>query len=363
MNNVSRNTLVAAVTLAVSASAALAGGPGRFTAHLLAAQGEFGGFSFDLNQAGAVAGEINLKSGIEAAIWNSKGVKSLTPGVFGSARGLNDVGQAVGAYDNGSNFVSFLYDNGSLIEIMTDAGFGQANRINNSGLVAGNANGSAAIWTSAGGTQILSFAGVSDGFGNANAVSNSGFVVGETEANSGGPFTVGRAFRYDSNTGTMLDLGTLGGTLSQALGVNDHGDVVGTASDAFGNDKPFLYRDGVMIDLGLPDGEFSGFARAINNNGQIIGVDGGGFFGPGTPWLWENGVKTDLASLVTLAPNLILIDVIDINDAGEILVHLRDIDTFTNFAAILRPDSAVPTPGAGSLALMTLAFAGARRRR
>ncbi len=363
MNNVSRNTLVAAATLAVAASAALAGGPGRFTAHLLPGQGEYGGFAFDMNQTGGVAGEINTISSIEAAIWSNGGVMSLTPGTFGSARGLNDVGQAVGAYDDGSNFLTFLYDNGSLTQIMTDAGFAQANRINNSGLVAGNADGSAAIWTAAGGTQILSFAGVTNGFGNANAISNTGFVVGETEAASGGPFTIGRAFRYDSNTGAMLDLGTLGGTLSQALGVNDHGDVVGVASDSLGNDKPFLYRDGFMIDLGLPDGEFSGSAKAINNNGQIIGVDGGGFFGPGTPWLWEDGVKTDIASLVTLAPNFILIDVIDINDAGEILVHLRDLDTFSNFVALLRPNSAVPTPGAGSLALMTLAFAGARRRR
>lgn len=364
MNHVSKHSLVIGAALALAPSAALAGGPGRFTADLLPGQGEFGAFTFDLNNAGAVAGELGDFKGIEGVIFSNGGVTSLTPGSFGSTSGLNDNGQAVGTIAGDDfAFVPFLWDGGLLQAIMTDADFASANKINNSGLVAASYNGQAAVWTALGGVQTLAFDGVLNGFGSANGVSNTGFVVGETEAADGGPFTVGRAFRFDSNTGVMLDLGTLGGTQSQALGVNDNGDVVGVASDSLGNDKPFLFRDGVMTDLGLLDGEFGGSAKAINNNGQIIGVDGGGFFGPGTPWLWEDGVKTDLASLVTLAPNFQLIDVIDINDAGEILVHLRDLDTFTTFAAILRENSAIPTPGAGGLAALALAFAGARRRR
>src|SRR6516225_7284699 len=64
---------------------------------------------------------------------------------------------------------------------------------------------------------------------------------------------------------TVTDLGTLGGSLgAEAFGINNHGQVVGY-SWAAGNTSidPFLYSGGTMIDLGSFGGGL-GEALAIN---------------------------------------------------------------------------------------------------
>ena len=71
--------------------------------------------------------------------------------------------------------------------------------------------------------------------------------------------------------GTMIDLGTLGGTDSWAFGINNNGQIVGGSYTASGQDHAFLYSGGTMTDLGtLPGGAYSR-ASGINNNGQIVG--------------------------------------------------------------------------------------------
>jgi probable HAF family extracellular repeat protein len=74
------------------------------------------------------------------------------------------------------------------------------------------------------------------------------------------------AFLY--RDGVMRDLGTLGGRASHALAINDEGVIVGTASAANGVARPFVYRDGVMTDLGFSGGFIQGVAWAINNSGE-----------------------------------------------------------------------------------------------
>jgi probable HAF family extracellular repeat protein len=76
----------------------------------------------------------------------------------------------------------------------------------------------------------------------------------------------------------MTDLGTLPGDVvfSSALGINNKGQVVGTSRDARGNQRAFLWQDGVMTDLNtlIPASSplFLFAAQAINSRGQIAGV-------------------------------------------------------------------------------------------
>ena len=70
--------------------------------------------------------------------------------------------------------------------------------------------------------------------------------------------------------GRTLDLGTLGGSDSEAVDVNNAGQVVGNANTADQSSHAFVYADGVMQDLGTLGGRQS-FATAINELGQIVG--------------------------------------------------------------------------------------------
>jgi probable HAF family extracellular repeat protein len=73
----------------------------------------------------------------------------------------------------------------------------------------------------------------------------------------------------------MHDLGTFGGTYSQAWGINDRGEVVGesnTSGDA--STDAFLYDGSVMYDLnnvvaGASDVQFN-IAQGINDAEQIV---------------------------------------------------------------------------------------------
>ena len=83
-------------------------------------------------------------------------------------------------------------------------------------------------------------------------------------------------FSTTSSTGIpVTDLGTLGGTFSQASGINELGQVVGTSTtdtepDALVRARAFLWTEqGGMIDLGTLGGVSEG--GAINNRGQVVG--------------------------------------------------------------------------------------------
>jgi hypothetical protein len=70
---------------------------------------------------------------------------------------------------------------------------------------------------------------------------------------------------------TLTDLGTLGGSSSGAIAVNNAGQVAGAAAIAGdGHSDPFLYSGGKMTDVWTGGTEFGGTAVAINNSGHIV---------------------------------------------------------------------------------------------
>lgn len=121
--------------------------------------------------------------------------------------------------------------------------------------------------------------------------------------------------------GTTHDLGTLAsGQRSQAFGINDRWQIVGTsriAPDVAGDtEHPFLYQYGRMTDLGTLGGS-GGRALAINNGGAIVG-EASDVDDMRRAFLYQGHKMLDLNRLTAVPAGWQLVTAEDINDRGQI---------------------------------------------
>ncbi len=147
------------------------------------------------------------------------------------------------------------------------------------------------LWSNGTMTDLGTLGGT---FSEAHAIDSTGDVVG-TSTLSGTSFNPTHAF-LDHN-GKMTDLGTLGGGCSFALGMNDFGEVVGKACTT-SNEHAFLYSGGTMTDLGTLGGPGSE-ALGINTSHQVVGdsATSNTLSSTNHAVLWSNGTMTDLGTL------------------------------------------------------------------
>ncbi len=119
----------------------------------------------------------------------------------------------------------------------------------------------------------------------------------------------------------LTDLGTLGGTFGFANWISDAGEIAGGAT--IQGDQAlhaFVWRNGIMTDLGTLPGDSCSASLALNSRGQIVGQSFSCVANPTfRAFLWENGgPMLDLNTLIPSGSGVQLVDAVNINDRGEI---------------------------------------------
>lgn len=235
-----------------------------------------------LTDAGTVTGQFLLQVSV-----GLQGT-SYTQGYFYNGSGwfgienpfANDSASSVGMASNGSlvgnattpsgtSHAIVWQSNGTWVDLNALAsGYSNitAQSVNAAGVITGSADGKAFI---SNGTTITTLNDPASLSSTGNAISADSRVAGSRVLSGG----IERAFVTDS-LGVINDLGTLGGLNSAALGLNSLGQVVGWSLNAAGQQRAFLYSNGVMTDLNTLltlNGEWLiQSAIAINQSGIIL---------------------------------------------------------------------------------------------
>jgi probable HAF family extracellular repeat protein len=168
--------------------------------------------------------------------------------------------------------------------------------------------------------------GVADPDGAATAINDNGQIVGisGTCDNAVGAFSAMHALLWEN--GSVVNLGNLGGQVwNTPMAINHRGDVIVGFSDLPGdvvggvlspNFHAFIWTkaSGKMTDIGVLPGDSLSEALDVNDQGQVVGVSLPSFHA----FLYEDGKMFDLNSLSPKGSPLLLIAANGINENGEI---------------------------------------------
>lgn len=291
-----------------------------------------GSAALGINKAGQVVGYITTGGSFHAFFYDGAALNDLGTLGYGRsiARGLNDDGTVVGtAYGDGIERQAFVYASG-VASALPFAGFSEANDINNAGLIVGakafpDGQGDTDIhgYKYAGG-EVTDLGTVPDGYNSfAHGVNEAGYVTGTVEV-GGAPNYPSHPFLY--TTGPLQDLGDFDGVFSHGYAINNHDQVVGTAGRFSSAELPgdiyprraFLYKNGVLQDLGSLVNNGSSIAYDINDAGLIVGVSATVGENIDAAFLYKGGQMIRLDSLIDPASGWTMQSADGINELGQI---------------------------------------------
>ncbi len=287
--------------------------------------------------------------GTRAFLWTNGTMTDLGTlgGEISRAIDINDAGQVVGSSETAEGTQhAVLWTNGEMMDLGTlgEGSHSEGIRINEAGQVVGHATTGpgqelldpgtrAFLWSEGEMTDLGTLGG---DWSRATGINEAGQIVGTAETAEGAI----HPFLWED--GTMTDLGVLPGFAGgRAIRINEEGWVVGFAVDPLptptagppAERRAWLYREGELIDLGTLGGPNS-VALGVNAAGQVVGsseiaaeATAPGDASPGAEedappahaFLWEDGVMTDLNDLVSGESALVLETAYVVNDAGQIV--------------------------------------------
>jgi len=327
---------------------------------------------------------------MRAVVWTSDGhihnLGTLPGGTESGATSVNSQGQIVGGSNNaipdpfsglGTQARTFLWQNGVMRDIGTlggpDATGGTGSvLINERGQITGASytnstpnsdNGPDCppdaptqdpfLWDHGTMIDIGSLGGTC---GYVFRLNNRGQVTGNSWL--AGNLTV-HPFFWDR--GVLTDIGTFGGSNGEALDLSDSGLVVGRAD--FPGDfihHAFVWKNGTMTDVGVVPGDLCTNGRAINSRGQAIGTSTDCMGTVEHMFLWENGSIHDLTGMILPGSDIGVFEAWDINDRGEIAA-VGMLPNGDEHAVLLIPASAAEIAASTALPIATAAHAAAGR--
>jgi probable HAF family extracellular repeat protein len=264
-----------------------------------------------INNSGLTVGFVTNTQGYQVPVSFSNGQTNPFSG-YGQANDINAAGTVIGtSYTNNTPYVT-EWSNGQATNLGI-SGYGVG--INNAGQVAGGYNTSggllhAFVWSNG---TLVDLGTLGGTWSSANSINGAGQVAGTSLTHSG----AFNAF-FSSGSGAPVDLGTLGGASSYGMAINNSGEIAGSAQTSHGFTNAFVWNGGALQNLGTLGGSQS-YAYDVNNAGAVVG----------SSWMTGNlvmhgfveagGVMIDLNQLLPLNSGWTIDGAYGINDSGDIV--------------------------------------------